>query len=328
MVAVVSVAAAFITSAIADQHYRNETKMFDETFALNKGGRLEVDVEDMDVYVKKASGESRVQVFVGGSDKERAIEYYEEHFDFSAELDGNTLRIESEDPSHHSWRFWEHYKNIDMRVVVEVPAEIDADIRSADGDVDIEELSGEFRLRTADGDVKAPRLSGPSIEIKTADGDIDLGEVESSGEIKINTADGDLTADSFSADRVSLSSADGDVEVDHIKARRVTLATADGNIEVGAEGGQLSARCADGDLSIRLRGEMDVDLTTVDGDVELTVPGRMGADLELYGEDVHVSGDIRVEGRISDRRVVGSINDGGHKIKVKTHDGRISVRTA
>ena len=328
MVGVVTLIATLFTSAIADQHSRNKTSMFEESYDVSEGDALDIKVEDMDVYIEKTSGKSSVTVYVGGNNKDRAIEYFEEYMTFEAKMDGNTLRIESNGAHHGDWRFWKRYQDVDIWMIVQVPAQVDARIRTDDGDVDIDELDGKTELITEDGDIEVGLLAGEEAVIRSEDGDIMVRKIDVSGRVDIETEDGDLVGDSYTADTVILSSEDGDIEVERINASDIDVSVSDGDVQFAAEGGRLEASCSDGDVTISLLSDMDVNLTSDDGDIDLRVPRNMGAELELRGGDVHVSSKIKVNGRISDNRVTGTMNDGGKKIRARTHDGSISIRSS
>ncbi|UCG53423.1 MAG: DUF4097 family beta strand repeat protein [Candidatus Latescibacterota bacterium] len=304
---------------------RLKQKVFDQTYSLEAGGELYIDVVDMDIHIRTGPDRTgSVQVFVAGSDPERAAEKFEE-LRFDARLESNKLSIESQGPTFVVRGFWNRNRSVRVWMIVSVPKEIDSDIRTEDGDVRIDDLTGNARVRTEDGDLEFSEIHGTSIEIHTEDGDV-MADVLEADDITVSTEDGDLQIDSIKGGRVDVSSSDGDIEVSRIEAENILMETSDGDIEMTVSGNSLDAECSDGDMTITILDEMEVDVRTADGDVELNIPQNINADLDLEGGHVSVRSKISIKGRVSKERIKGSVNDGGPLIRVRTDDGSILVR--
>jgi DUF4097 and DUF4098 domain-containing protein YvlB len=299
-------------------------EVFSGNFDVSAGGALEVEVDDMDVYIKESSdGRSHVEVYVTGPNLDRSREYFQEELYFDAKARNNTLIVESEDPKYHGGDFWRRYRNVQIYVIISVPARLDAEIFTDDGDLRIDRLDGDIRIKTEDGDVEVITLSG-SIDIDSSDGDIVLGELDAQ-EIFIETSDGDLRASKLKAGRVGMKTSDGDIEIERVDAEQIKIESSDGDIELGVSGGELRARCSDGSISVNMFSEMAVDLTARDGDIRIEIPKSVRAELNLRGEDVSLRGGAKINGRVSDRSIVGSLNDGGPLVRAKTDDGSIAL---
>jgi len=302
-------------------------KVVAEEFSLKSGAQLRIDVDDMDIYVKKTDGQkSRVEVFVAGPDRERALEFFNEHLNFEAVEDKGELRITSQGPRYHDGSFWRKYRNVDVWAIISVPASCDADITTNDGDLRVDDIEGDIKIRTDDGDIEIRDIRGPSIDIKSSDGDIVTTALEASEELLVSTSDGDIEADRFQAKRVSVKTSDGDIVVEHIEGEDLTLRSSDGDIEVGVSGGDLSAECSDGDMRVNLVSAMSVDLRSRDGDIDIIVPESLNLDVELKGDDVSVRGGKLTKGNVSQRGVVGSLNSGGPLLRAKSNDGTVALR--
>ena len=339
--------AVFVTTAFSlpseDEKHKKE-KIFDEAFSLESGGELHIDVDDMDIHVKTGvNGESSVQVFVAGRDRDKAREYFEE-LRFDARLEDNKLVVESREPYSRNGGFWNRYGNVRAWAIVTVPTKIDARIETEDGDIRVDNLSGKAQVSTEDGDVDISDVRGPSVEIRTEDGDVTAGFLEAdkitmTGEdgdlqidriegkqIRISLSDGDIEVSQIEGDDITIRTKDGDVVVSRIDGGETSVESSDGDIEIAASGSKLRAECSDGDIKVALSGEMEVDLSADDGDIELSIPKNTGAELDLRGGHVSVRSKIAIKGKVSKESIRGMINDGGPLIRVRTSDGSIVVR--
>ncbi|MCK4774635.1 MAG: DUF4097 family beta strand repeat protein, partial [Candidatus Krumholzibacteria bacterium] len=243
-------------------------KVVDQEFSLDAGGWLRIDVDDMDVYVKKNDGtKSRVQVFVAASNEEKAVEYFEERSGFELEQEKNELLMSSRSPSS----FWGHasrgFRSVRIWAIVSVPARFNADISTEDGDLRVDDLDGEMTIRSSDGDIDARNLRGPSIVIRTSDGDVVATSLTAEDKLSISTSDGDIDADRFHAKRISVGTSDGDISIEHMEGDNIDIRSSDGDIEAGVSGGTLKANCSDGDIHITLLDAMALDLKSRDGDI-------------------------------------------------------------
>lgn len=328
MAIVVTVAGLWTAVARAGDPYfvsgrYDRRQMLDQDLTLAAGGRLQVRVDDVDLYVRSGD-RAHIDVFVSGRDIDEAVEYYNKYVEFM--IDGkDPVVIETrERRREYNWR-WDKYRNVHVWAVVTVPARVNAEVLTVDGDVQIDELDGDTVIETTDGDVRVRTLAGPSLRIRSQDGDIRVDKIDVQ-DVELRTADGDLDVGSLSAKRVTVRSADGDLNLPSLEADDITLECSDGDVGIGARGRVLSASVGDGDLDVELLVAMEADLRAGDGDIWLVVPAAEGADLDLRGEDVSVRGSVRVQGSVSDERVVGSINNGGPLVRAVTHDGSIRLR--
>ena len=94
--------------------------------------------------------------------------------------------------------------------------------------------------------------------------------------------------------------------------------TSDGNINFKDLSGSLSASTSDGNVSgnlVRLTEELSV--RTSDGDIRITVPSRLGLDLDIKGESLHVPLN-NFSGRSDEKRIQGKSNGGGIPVTMST----------
>lgn len=153
-----------------------------------------------------------------------------------------------------------------------------ADVKSAAGDVRLEEIEGDAR-------------------IKCVSGDVTLGSV--GGEANVNSVSGDATIGRVTGP-AALHSVSGDIEVREGDAS-ISVNTISGDVRIGsAAQGEVAMQSVSGDLTLGLRSgsKLSVDARSMSGkttsELELgdQPPSNGGPIVELRAKSV--SGDIRV----------------------------------
>jgi DUF4097 and DUF4098 domain-containing protein YvlB len=301
-----------------------EEVVFDDSFAVKAGGKLRATVGDMDIVLKVGkSDQARVEVVVTGNiDKMR--ERFEK-MEFSAELQGNTLVLDTEDRRSWTSGWWGSSSRGNIRLTVTMPQQFDVYAQTSDGDIAAGGQEGEIELKSSDGDITVDRLTGPMIHLSTSDGDIDVDDIRGD-DISLRSSDGDLTADLLKGTSVTLKTSDGNVDADKIDGETIAVRSSDGDLDLTVSGGELRAKTSDGDIAVTVVGQMALDLSTSDGDITIQVPRDFGAELELKGERVKLGGKIALEGEVSERRVRGTLGDGGPRVIARTSDGSVALR--
>lgn len=333
--------------------------VFDQKFDAAPGGALEMHVVDADVHVDEPTDDGvRVQVIVDAASEQEARDYFE-RLNFRVDASGRTVAVRT-NPDRGGFSLGGR-ETPHVRIVLRTPAEFDAEIRTADGDLRVAHLEGRIHLQTADGDVRTQTLNG-SLTIQTADGDFHGDEV-GGDDVDIRTADGDLRLGTVTAGRLRIRTADGDVDIDHAEATDGDVATADGDLRAGSfRGDKLRFRTADGDvhvdeliagetdvqiadgdlrlndvegrlhattegdLYVRLRKPAAASLRTEDGDVTVVSPAGLPADIRLRGDEVHLSPAFSFEGTMHEESAEGRINGGGPLIDATARDGAVTMR--
>ncbi len=227
-----------------------------------------------------------VEVVKRGNSKEvvDAIEVY-------GDQSGRSISIEARRPAAIGSLFG--VDSGSARLVASVPSTCDVIVRSGDGAVSIEGVTGRLELRTEDGRVRGLDLEG---DIVVAIGD---------GSIRLESVDG----------RLELSSGDGGVNVEG-RLTELRVETGDGSIRLRAEPGSLM--------------EGDWDVWTGDGGIVLNLPPGFDANLDAETGDgvVRPGRDVVVLSDASDRsHLEGRIGSGGPSLRLRTAEGSIRVRT-
>lgn len=180
------------------------------------------------------------------------------------------------------------------RLRVAVPRATMLDLRSGDGSITVEEITGTASLRTDDGAIVASRLSG-EVLARTDDGSIRFREM--TGKVDVETGDGSVVVGGT---------------LTHLRAK-----TGDGSVRVAVEPGSRveedwTVETRDGSVEVRLPETMDVvvDAVTSDGSIRSNYPGLT---VERGDDD---------EDR-SRRELRGTLGGGGRTLRIRTGDGTI-----
>jgi hypothetical protein len=163
-------------------------------------------------------------------------------------------------------------------------------VRTGDGAIDCEAISGRLQLETGDGAIRASGLKG-EIEVHSGDGRVTLDGLD--GRLRARTRDGHLSA-SGRFDALDLGAGDGRVEA------------------VAGPGSQLATAW---------------NLETGDGAVNLKIPHDINTLLDARTRDGHINVNlpISVQGRLDRRELVGELNNGGPSLRIRTGDGSITL---
>jgi DUF4097 and DUF4098 domain-containing protein YvlB len=201
---------------------------------------------------------------------------------------GDHVTIEVRLKEHHSFF---NLGRRSVKVLVRVPAESDLDVRTGDGSVDVEPISGRIAITTGDGSIRAAGLHG---EIRLHTGD---------GSIKATGIDGRLRADT----------GDGHMDV-RGRFEALDLRTGDGSIAAEVERGSKVAEAWS--------------LSSGDGGITLRIPEDLGAELDAHAGDgsVTVDAPVTVTGTVSESAVRGKLAGGGAPLRLHTGDGSIRLQ--
>jgi hypothetical protein len=201
---------------------------------------------------------------------------------------GNSVSIEVKVPHWNFSLFGGSHKS--LRVELSVPRELDLDVRTSDGNVSAQGVSGRIQFDTGDGNVTAGNIKG-DIRIHTGDGHIEGHNFD--GSLNADTGDGNLRIDGR-FDALALKTGDGSIEAQV------------GNGSKVASGWNLHS--GDGHITVRLPGDLNamLDAHTGDGSITMDLP-------------------IMVSGSLSHSAVRGKLNAGGATLAISSGDGSIHI---
>lgn len=273
--------------AVAQRTQQTSETVFDQSFDLVAGGDLVVNVGDMDVRVEPGSS-ARVRIVAWAADHAFAREVFDE-MRFSAGTSGGALRVETDEPRNSSfdWRERQARGGAWFEAVITVPSRTALDLHTGDGDIVVGSFTGQASIDTGDGDVRIETLDGAEISLRTGD---------------------------------------GDVTAERLAASTITMRTGDGDLIVREASGAIAATTGDGDVSIEIGRFDGLTINTGDGDVTVFADPSIQADVDVTGEDLTMSRDFSISGRVDDDRIRGTLNGGGAELRIRTGDGDVSIR--
>jgi Putative adhesin len=209
-----------------------------------------------------------------------------------AERTGNRIQIEARHPGNRSFAIG-RFTSPSARFLVTVPRKTNLVIRSGDGSIVVERVSGRHELRTSDGGIRTLETTGELLA-ESGDGTIQL--EEAGGRIEARTLDGSLRV---TGTPTSLRARSGDGSV-VLRIRRGAVMSEDWVVTT-----------EDGPVSVELPDGFSADIEADPGS-----DGRARSDLTL----VNVSGGTRTE-----RILRGRLGQGGHRLLIRTGDGTIKL---
>lgn len=304
-----------------------------QSFRLAEGGDVDIDADRADVLVTgwdKKEIEVQETIILDARDENTARRYLNrdktDYFERS-----NSLRITA--GGSHGWAR--------QSFIVFVPRKTRVIIEVNNGDVEIEDVAGDLRIRTSNGDVTLAKIRG-DIDLLTSSGDVAIDDVNGSmdvhtsgGDIRLENIDGNVdghtsggsirlrggTCDAY------INTSGGDIDLENIT----------GKIEANTAGGNIEARSCQGPLRINTAGG-DIDFDTVSGPVTAMTSGgdivgdrindqvsasTNGGDIELR----RVNGAVRAETEAGEIDVEITMTDfsRAHDIFLKTRVGDIRL---
>ncbi len=272
---------------------RTETFMTPRQLAVNvKLPRGDVEVETADVQ------EATVELTGSG---ERALQQIERsEIRFENRGDHDELIVDA-DPEDFGWSAGRVKLSISLgsrrdhiKVRIRVPhgttlrtesgsADVSAagryaavELKTASGDVRVDEVERDAEVKVASGDVRIGRVGG-SVKLQTAAGDLSVGPVAGKAEIK--TAAGDVNLEEVGAG-LSVHSVSGDLRVGSVTEGKVELKSVSGDMLIGVRRGS--------------RVWMDVKTVTGDARSELESSDDDGEGPLVELKATAMSGDIKI----------------------------------
>ncbi|HET7231921.1 MAG TPA: DUF4097 family beta strand repeat-containing protein [Longimicrobium sp.] len=173
--------------------------------------------------------------------------------------------------------------------------------------------------------VEVPR--GVLVRVSSGNGDVTVDGA--TAEVHAASGNGDVRVGS-GATRVSASTGNGSVLVDGARGP-VGASSGNGRVVVTTATGPVNASTGNGRIEVSMastRAEGDMEFSSGNGSVVLTLPADFGAELVATTGSGSIETDfpLRVQGRVSQHRLAGTIGNGGRRLKISTGNGSIQLR--
>ena len=229
-------------------------------FDASPGGKLVVDVGQGSVKLMVGSNDKiavKVHREVRAEDEEKAKELFKEHrVEFSTKSDDADLKIES----RWSKEFLESkqnqfFKNIKYEITL--PKKYHANLKTAGGMIEIEELQG-------------------NLDANTSGGSIQMGKID--GVVKAHTSGGRVVL-AGCTDNATLNTSGGSIDVGNVD-KNLSAKTSGGRIQAGKIAGDLVANTTGGSVKVESAGGK-IDVETGGGSIQLQLPKQPAKDIFL-----------------------------------------------
>jgi DUF4097 and DUF4098 domain-containing protein YvlB len=261
----------------------------DTTFAVDAGGRLEVNQIEGEISVTAWDrAEMRVVANYDEDDGRLDIRQSASTVHLSAKGEwGEPMYAEFEITAPRGMAL--EITGVSLGVSIEGAAG-DVSVSTVEGDISLEGGSGNIALSSVDGTVTVSGASG-NIAVNAVDGDISV--TGSSGAMAISAVDGDVTLERITSDNVSVNAVDGDL-------------TYEGTI---ADGGRYV-------------------LSTHDGDLYVTIPDGANARISVhtFSGDLDTDFPVELEGDFGRKHISFTVGTGKALIELSAFDGTISLK--
>ena len=295
-----------------------------KSFTVHERGKLVVDAAGSDVEVRAGAANGvNVQVLrtAKTNSNEKAKEIFE-RYPVSITQSGDTVTVSIK---HESNMFkWSWGEDIRLKTIVTVPHNFNLDVDTSGGDVSVTDVAGTIDTRTSGGDLTFTRVDG-KLSGHTSGGDIAL--TGNHGGADLHTSGGDVTARDVEGALI-LKTSGGDISATNINGP-LTAYTSGGEIQLASIVGSIDAHTSGGEIDASLAGSPkgDVLLATTGGGVKLTVPSSAAFDLdaETSGGDVSSDLAVSVQGKRESDSLVGRVNGGGVRVKLRSSAGDIRI---
>jgi hypothetical protein len=204
---------------------------------------------------------------------------------------GNTIHFSLKEKSHIGFHIGMHSQSV--KVLVETPANVTLDGRSADGSLSVNGLQGAFNLESSDGSLSVENVSG-NLRLRTSDGSLRVRG--GSGRLEAQSQNGSQDiAGSFESWQVA--SSDGSVKLELLEGTK-------------------------------LRGPSRVE--SRDGSLTMEVPRDLAAEFDMSTRDGGLRSDLPLmsngyNSRGGGHSVHGTMNGGGPLVTLRSTDGSVRV---
>jgi DUF4097 and DUF4098 domain-containing protein YvlB len=273
---------------------------------------------------------------VKGGTKAQADELLANH-EVTFSQEGKTVSVTARNKKNRTIS-WDRQPWLEVRYEVSIPKQFDVDLKTAGGNIRVDEMDGNAVAHTSSGSIDLPAVTG-RVEARNAGGNISIGEAganvnaqttsgsilmkKAKGKVELSNAGGNIRVDEAGGD-VAAQTTSGSVNVGSVNGRSVRIRNAGGNIAIGEAVGDVWVETTSGSISVK-KANGKVDARDAGGDISIGEAGDIWAET--------TSGSISVKkanGKVDARNAGGniSIGEAGGEAAVRTTSGAIVVELA
>jgi len=320
------IAATLIALAATSARAEVEDKII-KTFSVQPGSQLVVQVDRGNIEVGTADS-SAVEVTVtrkAGGSESKAAQTLKEHVVTITQKD-NTVDVRAEFPGQKSSGWSWGNPNLKVNYHITVPRKFNVDLKTAGGDVKINELTGKADAASSGGNLNFTKIAGP-LTARTSGGNITLAMIQ--GPVQISTSGGNLHLTDVEGD-VNARTSGGEIQVEKITGHAV-VKTSGGDIKVSGIKGQIEAGTSGGDITAKFAESPtgDSSFKTSGGDVTIELGATVAVDLDAATSGDKVMSDFPVvsttDAKPKKNKLSGKINGGGPTLVARTSGGSVRI---
>lgn len=228
-----------------------------------------------------------VQIEKRGQDKDAVAK-----IEILSEQKGDRLQVEARHTAKSGF-VWGVFHSPSARLIANVPRQTNLTVRTGDGNIVVERVTGKAEIRTGDGSIRMTETAG-AVTVETGDGSVTLEDV--SGRVEARTGDGPIRL-TGTPEFVRARSGDGSIL---LRIRSGAVMTDDWMVAT-----------SDGAVTIELPDGFNAEI-----EADPSSEGRVRNDLSLAS----MTGGTR-----ESRPLKGTLGQGGRRLIVRTGDGSIRL---
>jgi len=275
-------------ACVVNVDHEGTIERVEKRFSVEKTAELHLYTFDGAVEVRSWDRpEIVVQIEKRGQDKEAVAK-----IEILSEQKGDRLQVEARHTAKPGFA-WGVFHSPSARLIANVPRQTNLVVRTGDGNVVVERVTGKAEIRTGDGSIRMTETAG-NLQVETSDGSVTLEDV--SGRVEARTGDGPIRL-TGTPDVVRARSGDGSVL---LRIRSGAVMTEDWMVATN-----------DGTITIELPDGFNADI-----EADPSSDGRVRNDLTLAS----LTGGTR-----ESRPLKGTLGQGGRRLIVRTGDGSIRL---
>lgn len=322
--------------------------------AFPPGGSLKV-VDDHGAVTVNASDDNQIKVVVRkhvGADDQQTADKYNSQTKPQITVSGNVVVLNA-----NTQGAGEHSIATDMDVFIPRKAAViissrhgdvnvtgrdaDLDISNQKGQITIEDINGNAKLKLEHSSARAERVGG-DVSIEGQANDVDLrdvkGAVRLSGEFQESVKLAKIgKAVSFKSARTDMefSRLDGELDLDSgdLHANSLTgplrLVTRAKDVRLDQVSGDVRLEDENGAIAVQLRTVGNVQIQNRSGDIEITLPAKAGfqVDARTRGGEINSEfGELKVTNGDDQATANGAVGGGGAHLVISNEHGNVEIR--